>query len=178
MSVPVTEPERRPVLGFPGYAVSADGRPWSRWKRGPGGLGDVWKELAGSRDKDGYRKVILVRDGVRHYFRVHHLVLLAFVGPCPPGMEGRHKNNLRDDNRADNLLWSTHVDNVADKKAHGTHQRGSKNGMAAIDEVKAKRIKRRLARGASPTAVARTEGVAKSIVNNIKYHGTWKHVEV
>lgn len=51
--------------------------------------------------------------------RVHRLVLEAFVGPCPPGMECCHNNGDPSDNRVENLRWDTKKSNAADKRKHG-----------------------------------------------------------
>lgn len=172
------KPELRLIPGFPGYAVSSDGFVWSRWKRGPGGLGQVWRVVAGGTDKDGYKKVILCRDGERHHFRVHILVLICFVGPCPAEQESRHRNGVRDDNRRSNLRWSTHKANVADKKKHGTWQGGSRNGNASTTESVVQQVKRRLAAGDKPAAISQRLDVSRGVVNNIKYGGAWAHVKV
>jgi hypothetical protein len=66
----------------------------------------------------GYLEVIFGRALGREY--VHRLVLFTFVGPCPPGMESRHKDGNRRNNRLDNLEWASPLDNQADKIAHGT----------------------------------------------------------
>lgn len=52
-------------------------------------------------------------------YAVHRLVLEAFVGPCPPGMEARHIL-VRDvtDNRLVNLAWGTRFENAQDRKRH------------------------------------------------------------
>jgi hypothetical protein len=52
-------------------------------------------------------------------YKVHILVLTAFVGPCPPGMECRHINGNGEDDRLVNLAWGTHAENMADLVAHG-----------------------------------------------------------
>jgi hypothetical protein len=67
------------------------------------------------------RLFVILRDGQHGYNRqVARLVLAAFVGACPPGMECRHLNGNHTDNRIENLAWGTHVENEADKKIHGT----------------------------------------------------------
>lgn len=60
-------------------------------------------------------------DGKPVLRRVHRLVLEAFVGPCPPGMEGCHNNGDPTDNRLANLRWDTRRSNVLDSVRHGTH---------------------------------------------------------
>lgn len=59
-------------------------------------------------------------------FRVHHLVLTAFIGPRPDGMEGCHGPAGPSDNRLSNLRWDTHVANVRDTLRDGTHPHASK----------------------------------------------------
>lgn len=58
----------------------------------------------------------------KNYY-VHTLVMLAFVGPRPHGMECRHTDGNEKNNRADNLEWATHTRNIQDKKWH----KGSKH---------------------------------------------------
>jgi hypothetical protein len=45
---------------------------------------------------------------------VHVLVAAAFVGPCPVGCEVRHKDDDRENPKADNLEYGTRRDNVWD----------------------------------------------------------------
>lgn len=59
---------------------------------------------------------------------VHQLVLEAFVGPRPEGLEACHWNDVSDDNRLDNLRWATKsanrydcVRNGGDPNARKTH---------------------------------------------------------
>ena len=52
---------------------------------------------------------------------VHHLVLEAFVGPCPPGLQCRHLNDVGTDNRLENLVWGTSSENAVDMVNNGNH---------------------------------------------------------
>lgn len=55
---------------------------------------------------------------------IHRLVMLAFVGPCPDGMEVCHQNGDPTDNRLSNLRYDDHSGNMYDRGLHGTdHQR-------------------------------------------------------
>jgi hypothetical protein len=82
-----------------------------------------WPEriLSSPLDGDGRPCVGLRLNGKLYSRRVHSLVLLAFVGPRPPGMECCHRNGDRTDNRLLNLRWGTASSNSFDKVRHGTH---------------------------------------------------------
>ena len=50
----------------------------------------------------------------KNYY-THRLVLEAFRGPCPPGREGEHKNQIRIDNALQNLWWATRSENMKNR---------------------------------------------------------------
>lgn len=50
---------------------------------------------------------------------VHRLVMDAFVGPQPLGMQTRHLNGNPADNRLENLTYGTPAENGADTIRHG-----------------------------------------------------------
>lgn len=60
------------------------------------------------------------RNGEWRGFSVHRLVLSAFVGACPKGMEGCHNDGNPANNHLSNLRWDTPRGNAADKVLHGT----------------------------------------------------------
>lgn len=62
----------------------------------------------------GYTMVALSKDGKVSDWYIHRLVLTAFVGAPGPGQEGCHNNDIRDDNRLENLRWDSHLENVRD----------------------------------------------------------------
>ncbi len=72
--------------------------------------------------KKDYRTVMITVDGKYAPQLVHRLVLQAFAGPCPAGMEACHNNGIARDNRPENLRWDTHKANCADQALHGTHR--------------------------------------------------------
>lgn len=51
------------------------------------------------------------------------LILEAFVGLCPDGMECCHNDDDRSNNRLDNLRWDTHRENVKDGYKNGATRR-------------------------------------------------------
>lgn len=109
--------EWKPIPGFSAYEASHRGyvRSIDRLNGGRQLRGRVLKaRVAGTSP---YPLVNLTDDrGVRQTRTVHSLVLLAFAGPCPPGMEALHKHDNPEDNRwPEELSWGTHPDNVAQR---------------------------------------------------------------
>lgn len=123
--------EYRDVQGFPGYRVGSDGSVWSEFQKTVGrkfGRSGNWRMLKPKPSRGGYLRVQLYRDGKSVYRCIHHLVLEAFVGPRPDGMEACHDPDPTPANNAlANLRWDTRSNNNADKIKHGTHQAGEKN---------------------------------------------------
>jgi hypothetical protein len=186
-------------LGFPGYCVGHDGRVWSRWVqrgrgagRGPGVrgfLGRRWKRLKGGRNNGGYAHVLLYAGGRSRTLKVHHLVLLAFVGPCPPGMQCRHLDGRRTHNALGNLAWGTPQQQMADRDRHGTTARGDRhrshthpesvlrgeqNGRAKLTTERAWDIRRRYATGRyTKSELARLSGVSPSTIGRVIRGENW-----
>lgn len=77
--------------------------------------------LKPTADSDGYLHVGLCRDNRKRTRSVHLLVLEAFVGPCPEGLEGCHANDVKSDNRLTNLRWDTRSANTYDRIRNGNH---------------------------------------------------------
>jgi hypothetical protein len=75
--------------------------------------------------KDGYPAVSL-NGGKRRGVRIHVLVLEAFAGPRPEGMEACHNNGNSTDCRLTNLRWDTVSENRRDLIRHGTHAQARK----------------------------------------------------
>lgn len=98
-------PAWAPIPGFPLYEVSPDGRVRNASR---GTLRKIHS------DADGYQRVCLNRDGRGFQRYVHRLVLEAFVGPCPQGMEGCHQDGNKRNNVITNLRWDTHEANIID----------------------------------------------------------------
>lgn len=117
-----SQPERRyaAIKRFPGYRFDVDGGVWSRHVRGYAGL--KFKEWRPLRPTVGNRGYLVVRlkdnEGRRVNCQVHRLILEAFRGRCPDGMEGCHKNGVRADCRLVNLRWGTRSSNHRDRYRH------------------------------------------------------------
>lgn len=117
--------EWRPVVGYEGhYEVSSCGKVRSidreiltlngRRVKLKG------KELALS-DSLGYKSVNLSKGNEQRSIKVHVLVAKAFLGDGVQGSLVRHLNDVRTDNRLENLSYGTQVDNMADMERNAGH---------------------------------------------------------
>lgn len=106
---------------------------------------------------------------------VHRLVLEAFVGPCPEGMEGCHNDGNSTNNVPGNLRWDTHEGNIADVRKHGT-LRGENNGRAILTEEQAIEIKGRIANGESDDEIATLYPISARGIKNIRNGYNWRHL--
>lgn len=66
----------------------------------------------------GYPAVTLHSSGTKNW-KVHKLVMNAFVGPCPPGMEVCHNDGNPLNCVLSNLRYDTHSSNGVDRAKHG-----------------------------------------------------------
>lgn len=72
------------------------------------------------REKDGYRNFTLGKDGRGISRTLHSLVMEAFVGPRPHGMEIRHLDGNPANNALSNLVYGTAKENARDRMDQGT----------------------------------------------------------
>ncbi|WP_363316519.1 NUMOD4 motif-containing HNH endonuclease [uncultured Microbacterium sp.] len=116
-----------PIAGYEGiYEVSARGGVRSLDRIGPTGRKVPGRTLRPTVNASGYPAVVLYRDGAARKLYVHRIVLSAFVGPCPEGMEALHGPSGQGDPALSNLRWGTHAENVADTIADGNHNQARK----------------------------------------------------
>jgi hypothetical protein len=181
LELPVKPPPSRPFAGrrwlpVPGYEgsyeISDRGDVWSLPRNGKCG-----RLLRPSRDRAGYMHVGLCRAGVMKNLTVHRLVMAAFVGPCPDGLETRHLDGNPSNNAwPDNLAYGTAEENLADKLRHGTTGRGERNPRHKLTTDDVREIHRRFEVGESKRSLARSFGVTPPMVRNILAGTAWQEV--
>lgn len=86
------------------------------------------KILSPGKDRGGYLRVALWKDGKAKRFLVHRLVWESFNGIIPEGYDCNHINEDKTDNRLENLNlmtrkeninWGTHNKRISEKMTNG-----------------------------------------------------------
>ena len=98
------------IKGFPLYDVSNLGQV-RRWYGCDGSNASKFRTLK-LYAIHGYFFVTLYANGKPTRRPIHQLVLEAFEGPCPDGMQVSHLDESRDNNRLSNLAYATPVENA------------------------------------------------------------------
>jgi hypothetical protein len=174
--------ERWRAVAVPGfqklYEVSTEGRVLSLHplrRRRPGRRAKprflkLWK------NKAGYMRVRLFREGKQYTFWLSRLVAMTFLGPIPPGMEVDHKNRNKEDNRLRNLQVVTPAENRRLAKVSGAYLRGEAHPGAKLTRVKVAEIRVLRGRGVPLKKIAQIYRVSLSRVSNIVNRKAWAHV--
>lgn len=68
--------------------------------------------LKSAKNNKGYLNVILTKNKTHKQFKCHRLVLMSFIGVDIYKKEVNHINNIKHDNRLENLEWVTPKENV------------------------------------------------------------------
>lgn len=118
--------------------------------------------LIPSPNKWGKLRCSLTRNGIRRKFQVHRLVLETFIGPCPEGREGSHKDGNSNNNAVSNLCWESHKDNEARKIAHGARATGEDCSFAKLTNAQVEEYRQRYKNGERPSALLRESGLSLS----------------
>lgn len=117
-----------PVVGYEGrYDVSDSGRVRSKAR-----FVDYVDGRTGSRPelilkptknvRTGGRYIGMVDSaGRRKFHKLARVVLTAFIGPCPEGLESLHWDDDKDNNRLSNLRWGTRSENMFDRVRNRLH---------------------------------------------------------
>jgi hypothetical protein len=166
--------EWRAIPGFQGYEASDLGRVRSLERK----ISDIYKGKARIRlfkgkilrpapDKRGYLLVSHLEK------RVHTLVMLAFHGPPPEGMEVCHLSADRKDNRLCNLRYDNHKSNLADRLIHGTFLVGERHGSAKLTTREVQEIQNAIG---TQHEIATRYGVSQSHVSTIRSGKSWAHI--
>lgn len=169
------------IPDYPAYEASSLGRIASLYKLNPRTghtIGTTRRILKVRPMKNGYLIVNLCVNKEKAKNKlVHHLVLTAFGKPQPPGMECRHLDGNRTNNRLENLCWGTRQENIQDRTRHGKTVRGSEHGMARLiaEDIREIRLLRET-EAKSTLELAQMFGISRQHTDDIIARRRWKHV--
>lgn len=168
--------EYREIPGFIGYRAGSDGTIWSCWSRGAHPkVTDIWKLLKPFPQRGGYLIVSLFVNRVAKKELVHRLVLFAFVGPCPEGMECCHDPDPDRKNCAiSNLRWDTRKNNHKDRMQSGIVLSGEQHPLAKLNWSLVEKARELSRNGMSLRKIASEIEVHHMTIANIVNNRTWK----
>lgn len=166
----MTDKEMR-IERFPGYRFYKDGTVVSYLHKTPRALRPI---RMGNYTGLHLRR----RDGTREKQYLHRLICEAAHGPCPKGMECRHLNGIRTDNRAENLAWGTPQENERDRIRHGTVLHGERNPMSVLTSDAVRKMRReRAATGDSYKVIASRFGVSAMAAYRAISRQSWRNIK-
>lgn len=127
----------------------------------------------------GYRSVQLRKNGISKHYLVHCLVLEAFMGPRPEGLQTRHLDGNKQNNSLINLVWGTPKENSDDKLHHGTHYTGEKTssykGKLTTEDVR--NIREASKKGKRATELANQYNVSVGYMRSVINGRKWAHID-
>lgn len=123
----------------------------------------------------GYPCVTLYLHGNHKQVFIHRLVAIAFNGPQPSDKPlVRHLNDDRTDNRASNLCWGTHSENMRDMVNHGRSLTGTRNPRAILSPKDAVEIRHLYATTKiSQREIAERYGVVQTQISRVVRGQVW-----
>ena len=168
----------KPIPEYPGYDVSDHGQVRSYYKRVKNdGRGGAWKIadtpqriMAGGSDGRYLYQFIKHESGEFRNVKTHVLIMLAFVGECPDGLEVCHNDNIKYNNRLDNLRYDTHANNMLD----AAHAGGT--GGRKLTNDQALKARQRYRDGESRDALEKELGVSRKNLSNCLRGKTFAHL--
>ena len=158
------------------YFATSNGQIWSCKTR---------SYLSQNKDKRGYLRVALRKDGIERTEKVHRLVLSAFV-PQPKGKDQvNHIDGNKKNNNLNNLEWVTGKENMQHSFAMGLEKgrKGEEHNMAKLSNEDVLTIRKLYAGGItdcgkkySQRALAKMYGVKQSTIWGILHRVNWSHI--
>lgn len=118
-----------------------------------------------------YPQIKLGRD---FQVKIHVLVLNAFVGDRPVGLEARHLDGDPTNDHLSNLKWGTQAENYDDRRRHGTANDGERHGNAKLTNAQVREIRRSTER---IDALAARFGVSRVTVWSIRGGRSWRNIK-
>lgn len=159
-----------PINGYPLYFVSNMGKVKSFKRKTPRFIKGAYL--------NGYRYLQIFGDnGKSCRIFLHRIVAMAFCPGYKEGLDVNHKDGNKTNSRVSNLEWVTRSENCihAEKMGLTNHRKGERHVKTHLRDVDVIAILKR--KGEIPySEISATYGISKSIIKDIYYNRTWKHI--
>jgi oxalate decarboxylase/phosphoglucose isomerase-like protein (cupin superfamily) len=106
------------IAGYNNYLIYPDGKVQNKKTK---------RYLKPSTDKNGYKHVILCKNGTMKSYSVHRLVALHYIPNPENKREVDHIYRDKSDNRVENLRWVSKSENEQNKGTRKDNTSGHKN---------------------------------------------------
>ena len=165
------------IPGFPDYAITRDGRVWSRARVTSHSHSLPGRWLRPGKHRDGTPRVVLCKQGKHYYRSVHCLVLETYRGPRPAGTMARHLDGDNTNCHLSNLKWGTIEDKGWDSIRLNTIPRGIDSGQARLTETDVREIRERYQHGGiSYRQLGTVYDVHFAHIGKIVRREVWSHI--
>jgi hypothetical protein len=136
------------------------------------------KILKISLTKEGYNRIELNVNGNAQKFSLHRIVALSFIPEIDGKQYVNHINNIRNDNRIENLEWCTAKENQQHciKEGRKPSIAGNKNAMSILTEQQVVEIRRLKLEGKRNIEIARQFNLDEKHISLIVLRKRWKHI--
>ncbi len=166
----------KPIPDYPEYEVSNLGNVRS-YRMGGNGIRSIASNphlLKQFTDHKHPRLHVNILKGNKHQvICTHRLVLMAFIGPCPPGQEGCHNDTNYLNNNLSNLRWDTRKNNRADE-VHINKYVGDNCWNSQINSTIARAIREQYQQGIAVPILATRFSIGKDAIYDILHGKSWR----
>lgn len=123
--------------------------------------------LKPAKDKNGYLKITVSKQGKRKTISIHRLVAMAFIPNPEDKPTVNHINGIQSDNRVENLEWATHKE----QKEHSIKTGLCQRNIDALNKANERRSKSILFRGAIYKSIREASRLTGVVREKIKEEG-------
>lgn len=135
--------------------------------------------IGGSGYPDGYSMVVLAKDGTTKSTKVSVIVAESFIRRREENEVILHLNNIKTDNRLENLKIGTQAENIQQKYKEGyiqDYMRGENHHRAKLNEEQVRDIRERASRERQ-VDLANEYDVSRGAIHNVIHFKSWSWLD-